>query len=100
MVSYVLMAPDAHSYRFQRDTEASQEVVFETADRKEMVDKLTTYIAHRLIERQRHVLGTSKDTRIAAPAYSGLTLMLAWISGFALGVLVLFVALVLLAKVP
>lgn len=100
MVSYVIMAPDSRSYRFQRDTPAGHEILFETADRKEMVEKLTSYIAHRLIERQRALASPATDTRKAAPSYSGVTLILAWVSGFVLGVLVLFVALLLLSNLP
>lgn len=100
MVSYVIMAPDARTYRFQRDVPGGHEVLFESPERSEMVEKITTYIAHRLVERQRHMAGASRDFAAAVASYSGTTLILAWLSGFALGVLVLFVALVLLSKMP
>lgn len=100
LVSYVIMAPDARTFRFQRDTSAGHEVLFETVNRKEMAEKVTAYVAHRLIERQRLMAASSKDTPAASPAYSGLTLVLAWFSGFALGVLALFLALALLSKTP
>ncbi len=100
LVSYVIMAPDARTFRFQRDTSAGHEVLFETSDRKEMAEKVTTYVAHRLVERERLMAASAKDTPKASPSYSGLTLVLAWFSGFALGVLGLFLALVLLSKTP
>lgn len=100
LVSYVVMAPDARSYRFQRDTPGGHEVLFETPDRAEAVEKIVTYVAHRLVERHRVMAGASKDGPPAVPAYSTATLILAWVSGLAMGVLGLFVALVLLSKVP
>ncbi|MGE0211274.1 MAG: hypothetical protein AB7S41_06225 [Parvibaculaceae bacterium] len=100
MVSYVIMAPDARTYRFQRDVHGGHEVLFESFDRAEMTGKITDYVAHRLIERQRLMAGATRDAPTAVPSYSGTTLILAWLSGFALGVLLLFVALVLLSKMP
>lgn len=99
MVSYVIMAPDARTYRFQRDVQGGHEVLFESSDRSEMTGKITTYVAHRLIERQRVMASGTKDSPAAAPSYSGTTLILAWLSGFALGILLLFAVLVLLSKV-
>jgi len=100
LVSYVIMAPDSRTYRFQRDTSAAREVLFETADRKEMAEKITEYAAHRLIERQRLMVDAGKDVVPAAPGYGAVTLLLAWLSGFALGVLALFLAFAILSKAP
>lgn len=99
-ISYVIMAPDARTYRFQRDTSAGHEVLFETADRAEMSEKVTVYVAHRLIERYRLMAASEKDGPPAAPGHSGVTVLLAWLSGFALGVLALFLVLAVLSKMP
>lgn len=89
MVSYVVMAPDPRTYRFQRDTAGGHEVLFETPDRREMVDKITAYIAHRLIERQRQLPTAAGAADRGRSTYGGAALVLAWLCGFSLGVLAL-----------
>ncbi len=87
MVAYVTMAPDPRTYRFCRDTTSGQRVLFETTDRAEMTDRITAYIAHRTIDRQRHVEEPVSELRSARRAYGWGAMLLAWLSGFSLGVL-------------
>ena len=88
MVSYVVMAPDPRTYRFCRDTSGGQRVLFETTDRAEVAEKITAYIAHRVIDRERHIVEPVRDLRPARQPYGWGALLLAWLSGFSLGVLV------------
>jgi hypothetical protein len=100
MVSAVVMAPDPRTYRFCQDTAGGQRVLFETTDRAEMVDKITAYIAHRLIDRQRHIVEPVSDAPPVRRAYGTAALLLAWLSGFSLGVLAFVLAAYWLAKLP
>lgn len=85
MLAYVLMAPDPRTYRFCQDTASGQRVLFETTDRAEMADRITSYVAHRLIDRQRHLVEPASDIRPARQAYGWGALLLAWLSGVILG---------------
>jgi hypothetical protein len=101
MVSYVLMAPDPRTYRFCQDTTGGQKVLFETAERAEMVDRITVYIAHRVIDRQRHLVVPASETWLAARRAPGTAaLLLAWLSGFSLGALAFFLVAAWLDKLP
>lgn len=88
MVAYVLMAPDPRTYRFCQDTASGQRVLYETADRAEVAEKVTAYVAHRIIDRQRQLVEPAGDIRPARRAYGWGALLLAWLSGFSLGVLI------------
>lgn len=92
MVSYVLMAPDPRTYRFQQDVPSGHEILLETTDRQAVVEAVTAYVAHRLIERQR-ALGApaTAGDRLRQTSSTG-ALVLAWLCGFALGVLALLIA--------
>ena len=100
MVSAVVMAPDPRTYRFCQDTAGGQRVLLETSDRAEMVDKITAYIAHRLIDRQRQMVGNVSGAPPARRSYGTGALVLAWLSGFSLGVLAFVLAAVWLADLP
>jgi hypothetical protein len=89
MVAYVVMAPDPRTYRFCQDTASGQRALFETTDRAEVAERITAYIAHRTIDRQRHIVEPVSDIRPARRVYGWGALLLAWLSGFSLGVLVL-----------
>ena len=88
MVAYVVMAPDPRTYRFCQDTAGGQRVLLETTDRSEMAERITAYIAHRVIDRQRHIVEPAGEARPQRRAYGWGALLLAWLSGFSLGVLV------------
>jgi len=92
MVAYVTMAPDPRTFRFCRDTASGSRVLFETTDRAEITDRITAYIAHRTIDRQRHVEEPVRDLAPARRAYGWGAMLLAWLSGFSLGVLVFLLA--------
>lgn len=53
IVSFVEMGRDRRLYRFLRDSRSGRAVLFENASAAEMANKITDYIAHRLVERER-----------------------------------------------
>jgi len=52
-IGFVEMDRDRRTYRFLQDTRHGRIILRETADIDEMVDAVTNYIAHRLIEREK-----------------------------------------------
>ncbi len=92
MLAYVAMGEDGRTYRLLQTTTAGRITLYETLDRNEMAGQVTDYIAHRLIDREREA-----EARLAQVfnrpegGYSGIALLLAWICGFSVGVLTLFV---------
>lgn len=97
MISSVVMEPDFRTYRLLQDNQGGREVLLETSDRAEMVNYLKTYLAHRMIARERNIaraLPLAQSVR----GFSMGALLYAWLTGFMLGVLVLLVAAILSEK--
>ena len=73
MLSYVVMGRDKHAYRFMKDTRNGRETIIESADRAEVVNAITDYVAYRILEREkafaseRHVDPAIALTRNAVP---------------------------------
>ena len=88
LVSNVVMEPDHRTYRFVQDRQDGREVLFESADRREMLVEIRRHMAHRLVGRARQA---AMLARVAPPpmGYSQSSLILAWTSGFAFGALLL-----------
>ena len=95
-ITSVVMAPDPRTYRLVQDSQAGRETLFETQDRGEMVGRIRQHMAHRLINRARHMARAPAGT--ARSGYSAGALVLSWLSGFTLGVLALFVMGILLSR--
>jgi hypothetical protein len=53
MVAYVVMGRDKRTYRFLQDSRYGPKVLAESAKTDEIVDAVTTYVARRIIERDR-----------------------------------------------
>ena len=92
----VVMAPNPRTYRLVQDSQAGRETLFETQDRGEMVACIRQHMAHRLINRARHMARAPAGT--LRSGYSAGALVLSWLSGFTLGVLALFVMGILLSR--
>lgn len=97
LITSIIMAPDPRTYRLVQDGPGGRQTLLETADRAEMIDRVKQHIAHRLIARER------EKTSVAASApkvlgYSTGALILAWLSGFSIGVLALFIAGILISR--
>ena len=97
LTSYVMMAPDPRTFRLVQDTRDGHLTLLETKNRAEMLEKVTEFIANRTIIRQRELPATAWNPPVSPGQYSTAALLLAWLTGFSFGVLVLYVAWVLLS---
>lgn len=52
MVAFVVMDRDTRTYRFLKDGRYGREILFETGDVEDIADRITDYIAHRILERE------------------------------------------------
>ncbi|CAN5464849.1 hypothetical protein BH10PSE7_BH10PSE7_43310 [soil metagenome] len=96
LVTSVTMADDGRSFRLIQDTQGGRETLLETADRAEMTERLKQHIAHRLVARERVMAVPPRQPAIQG--YSTGALILAWLSGFSIGALVLVIAGLLYAR--
>ncbi|SMH51267.1 hypothetical protein [Mesorhizobium australicum] len=74
--AHVAMGRDRRVYRFVRDTRLGRVVLAETAEMKDVADKVTRYIAERMIERERMMNGDVHPAALAvetqaAPSSTG-----------------------------
>lgn len=97
LITSIVMAPDPRTYRLVQDGPGGRQTLLETADRVEMVDRVKQHIAHRLIAREREKTGI-KAQGPKLLGYSTGALVLAWLSGFSIGVLGLFIAGILISR--
>lgn len=67
ILTFVEMGRDKRTYRLQRDTREGRTTLHETAHAPEMVDKITTYVAHRIVERERAFAENSAPVSLAQP---------------------------------
>lgn len=58
MLAFVSMSRDRKVYRFQRDTRAGRQVLAEAQETGPIVDAVTDYIAHRIVEREKALANT------------------------------------------
>ena len=69
--AHVMMGRDRRTYRFVRDTRLGRSVLAESPEVKPISDAVTTYIAERIVERQRMMEGERVSLRspaVAAPS--------------------------------
>ncbi len=57
MTSFVVMDRDRRTYRFLKDTRLGRTVILETASIDDVADMITSYVAERIIERERAMEG-------------------------------------------
>jgi hypothetical protein len=86
LITAVVMDPNPRTYRLYQDTQAGREVLFETENRSEMVEKIKLYMAHRLVARERQM---ASQAFLARPpeGFSTAALILGWLSGVVVGAL-------------
>ncbi|MFV2093455.1 MAG: hypothetical protein ACC634_10260 [Hyphomicrobiales bacterium] len=53
MLAFIDMGRDKRTYRFVSDTRSGRQIMFETTNVADIADRVTNYIAHRLVERER-----------------------------------------------
>ena len=103
-VAHVAMGRDKRAYRFLHDTRVGRRVLAESHEIADIVQSVTTYVARRIVERQR-ALDEDPDfiQRVAQSAAERERRRRRWralgafLFGFALGVVGLFAAGVLIA---
>lgn len=101
LITFVLMAPDPRTYRLVQDSPAGRQTLLETTNRSEMVERITQHIAHRMIAREREMTRESTPTASSRPTvlgHSTTALILAWLSGFSIGALALFIVGILISR--
>jgi hypothetical protein len=106
-VAHVVMGRDKRIYRFVSDTRIGRRVLAESHDIPEIVQAVTTYVARRLVERQR-ALGEDPEftTRIAGREVAHERRGRRWgsfsalVLGFVAGVVTLIVVALLLSNAP
>lgn len=57
MTSFVVMDRDRRTYRFLKDTRLGRTVILESDDMDAVADMITSYVAERIIERERAIEG-------------------------------------------
>ena len=69
MLGFVEMGRDKRSYRLITETRSGRQVLFEGTDVKAVADRVTDYVAHRMIDRERglHDIGTLPQPVAEAP---------------------------------
>ncbi len=92
LTSYIVMAPDPRTYRLVQDTRDGPQTLLETADRAEMLQKATEFVAHRTIIRQQQLPTPPVSATSLQGRYSTSALLLAWLTGLSFGVLALLLA--------
>lgn len=60
-IAHVTMGRDRRTYRFLRDTRMGRVVLAESTHAGEVADKVTRYIAERMVERERMIEGEVED---------------------------------------
>jgi hypothetical protein len=94
LITWVVMEPDYRTYRLVQDNQAGRDILHETADRPEMVERLKHYMAHRVIARERQMAATLPARQPAG--FSASALILAWLGGFAFAILALLILAIVL----
>lgn len=90
LISFVAMEPDNRTYRLTEDRQSGREILIESAERGELVERVRQLMAHRIVARQR--LAAPAAPAATPQGYSITAVVLAWLAGFALGALGLLAA--------
>jgi hypothetical protein len=93
LITCVVMEPDYRTYRLVQDNRAGRDILHETADRPEMVERLKQHMAHRIIARERQMAAMPPVG--AAAGFSAGAMVMAWLAGIALGAMVAVISSIL-----
>jgi hypothetical protein len=97
LVTSIVMEPDYRTYRLQQDLEWGREILLETQSRDDIVKFLRTYLAQRLVQRERQLVGL-KRPEMMVTGHSPAVVIYAWLTGFLLGLLATLVASISLGR--
>ncbi len=87
--SHVVMEPGPRTYMLIYDGPEDRKVLCETENRREIEEKLTEYVAHRIVEHE-CVLGEAPETPEKPIKNNKLPYFLFWLLGAAMGAAALF----------
>ena len=87
--SHVVMEPDPRTYMLIHDGPEERKILCETESRREIEEKLTEYVAHRIVEQER-ATGDSPQKPEPPHKNNKLNYFLIWLIGVLMGVLGLF----------
>ncbi len=71
VLGHVVMGRDKRTYRFLKDTRHGRQTVLETTSLDEMVGRVTDYVAHRLLERERALETDAQGRAVVSLADAG-----------------------------
>ena len=93
MLSYVAVGDDGHTYRFIETGRNGRKTLAESAEISEISPHITSYIAHRVIDRERAGSALpSSDANGGGKSFTGSAILFAWVCGFVVGALALLIA--------
>ena len=93
MLSYVAVGDDGHTYRFIETGRNGRKTLAESAEISEISPHITSYIAHRVIDRERAGSALpSSDENGGGKSFTGSAILFAWVCGFVVGALALLIA--------
>lgn len=90
LITSVVMEPDPRTYRLVQDSQGGRDILLETVDRAELVERLKHLMAHRIVARNRQ-LASSPETPVARRTYSLGSLVLSFLAGLALALALSFI---------
>jgi hypothetical protein len=91
LITGVVMEPDPRTFRLIQDSHGGREVLLETEDRAEMVERIKQHMAHTIIARERRLAARGAQGSTTG-GFSWAALGLAWLSGFAIAAFTLLAA--------
>ncbi|MGI9414740.1 MAG: hypothetical protein ACR2PM_13785 [Hyphomicrobiales bacterium] len=92
MLSYVAIGDDSHTYQFVETGRSGRKILAESAEISEISAHVTSYLAHRLIDRERASAASPTSVRRGdGEGFTGSALLFAWICGFVVGALALLI---------
>lgn len=101
VLAYVSIGDDGRTYSFVRNGRSGREILAESAEISEISAHVVSYIAHRVIDRERAGADPLGDrAMVLNERYSGAAMGFAWVCGFAVGALVLFALAVVFYGAP
>src|SRR5579883_534584 len=103
VVAHVDMGRDKRTYRFVQDSRYGRKILAESADINEIVEAITTYVARRIIERERALTADDRPLRLDAARDARLQRRARWrairafVFGLLLGIAAVIGTIILLA---
>jgi len=93
MLSYVAIGDDGHTYKFIETGRNGRKTLAESSEISEISTHITSYIAHRVIDRERAgAVPPESAPQGTGKSFTGSAILFAWVCGFVVGALALLIA--------